>query len=226
MRKILLVAATALELEIIKDKVQNNSKLQNLIVDILVTGVGAVATTYHLLHYLLHHTTDLVINVGISGAFDQRQDLGGVFQLKSDFFGDLGAEDSDGSFLSINDLGIADSSHLSVGSILVNSWHFADTNYLPEARGVTVNLIHGYKPTIDRFCQGLQADLESMEGAAVFYTCMKEGIPVLQLRSISNHVTARDRDSWKMNNALENLASKCLYVLENTDRIRQRTILE
>ena len=54
---------------------------------------------------------------------------------------------------------------------------------------------------------GLQfnADIETMEGAALHYVCLQEDIPFIQIRTISNFVGERDKTKWKLKDAIENL---------------------
>jgi len=47
-----------------------------------------------------------------------------------------------------------------------------------------------------------EAQVESMEGAAFFYACLQKGIEPLQLRAISNYVVPRNRESWRMQEAI------------------------
>ncbi|MNH40683.1 Futalosine hydrolase [compost metagenome] len=49
------------------------------------------------------------------------------------------------------------------------------------------------------------AEVESMEGAAFFYVCLSEGVKCVQLRSISNYVERRNRESWNIPLAIKNL---------------------
>jgi futalosine hydrolase len=44
-----------------------------------------------------------------------------------------------------------------------------------------------------------------MEGAALHYVCINEGIPFIHLRAVSNLVGERDKQRWKMQKAIENL---------------------
>jgi futalosine hydrolase len=44
-----------------------------------------------------------------------------------------------------------------------------------------------------------------MEGAALHYVCLKEKIPFLQVRAISNYITRRDRNAWRMAEAIASL---------------------
>jgi futalosine hydrolase len=52
------------------------------------------------------------------------------------------------------------------------------------------------------------ADIETMEGAAFFYSCLQLKIPFLQIRAISNFVEPRDKSKWNIPLALENLSTE------------------
>ena len=49
--------------------------------------------------------------------------------------------------------------------------------------------------------------IESMEGAYVHYVCIKENIPFIHLRAISNYVGERDKSQWQIKLAINNLHS-------------------
>jgi futalosine hydrolase len=55
-----------------------------------------------------------------------------------------------------------------------------------------------------------------MEGAAVLYSCEQTGIPCLQVRSISNYVEPRSKESWKIDLAVKNLNDWAIRFLTNT----------
>lgn len=78
-------------------------------------------------------------------------------------------------------------------------------------KAVTVNTVTGTRETAGRLMLKYDPDIETMEGAAFFYVCSREGIPFIAFRAVSNRVGIRDRGSWNIALALENLA----LVLEN-----------
>jgi futalosine hydrolase len=55
--------------------------------------------------------------------------------------------------------------------------------------------------------------IESMEGAAFHYVCLKESIPFIQFRGISNMVGERDKKKWKMKDAVEALNNEVIKFL-------------
>jgi futalosine hydrolase len=52
-----------------------------------------------------------------------------------------------------------------------------------------------------------------MEGAALHYTCLMENIPFIQLRAVSNFVGERDKNKWKMKEAIAVLNEKLRRIL-------------
>ena len=70
---------------------------------------------------------------------------------------------------------------------------------------ITVNEISTNKDRISYYKNGLGATTETMEGAALHYVALQEGIPFLQLRSFSNYVGEREKGKWQLNEAIGNV---------------------
>jgi len=60
-----------------------------------------------------------------------------------------------------------------------------------------------------------------MEGAAVFYVCLFEKIPFLEIRAISNYVEVRDTTKWDIPTAIENLTDELFRFLRKFANIKQ-----
>lgn len=204
MKNILIVSATAAEVAPLAEWV--NRQVPG--VDVLVTGVGMVATAYALGRHLTDHTYDLIINVGIAGSFDRQILPGTVLNIVSDTFSELGAEDG-ALFIPADQLGLGDCT-FSGFAPLVEPF-LPD---LPRVRGITVNCVHGHEPTIRSVLTRFAATTESMEGAAVFFAARQAGIPVIQVRAVSNYVEKRNRDNWQIDTAVTNLNAWLIRFLE------------
>lgn len=76
---------------------------------------------------------------------------------------------------------------------------------LPQATGNTV-------PALEARYRAVEADIESMEGAAFFEACLRAGVPFAEIRAVSNTVGEEDRTRWDIPLALKNLqeALRCL----------------
>lgn len=192
--KTLFVAATQPEID------PSLAKLKQEGFDILITGVGMVATAYHLGKALQGSRYDLLVNVGIAGSFSSSLSLGTVVHVVKDQFIEFGAEDHD-IFLSSEQLGFGQSAFENTATLDLPS-----LRKLPQVNGVTVNTVHGNSESIATLKNKLpDITIESMEGAAVFYAAQQMNIPVVQVRAISNYVEPRDRNNWKIGLAIDNI---------------------
>jgi futalosine hydrolase len=212
--EICLVAATPGECQLIEERLSGeplpaassqrlraSGKIGNHWVDLLVTGVGAVNTTWALSRGLSRFPYKLIVNVGVCGAIDRRLPLGSVVSIVQEIFGELGAEDQDGSFLDLHSIGLP--LHQTRSGTWFNRLAAPDLPYpepnLPRVVGVTADRAHGEQQSIDRLTRHWpDAQVESMEGAAFFYAALRSHVPFVAIRGISNYVEPRDRSSWRL----------------------------
>jgi len=194
--KLLVVAATQAEIAptLAHFGIASNNFIETKNFDLLITGVGMVATAFSLGKQLSNRYS-LVLNVGIAGSFDRGISLGEVVNITQDTFAELGAEDHN-NFITLPQLGFGENAFSSSAETTLN---------LKKVKGITVNKVHGNAQSIEKTIQLYQPQTESMEGAAVFYASQQLNIPVLQIRSISNYVEPRNRESWQIGLAVKNL---------------------
>jgi len=194
--KTLVVAATKAELTFLYQhfNLPDTDFVESKNFDLLITGIGMVATAFALGRYLSSKYS-LVVNLGIAGSFDRDIALGTVLNITEDTFAELGAENED-EFLTIVDLGFGENHYTSTTTENIN---------LPTVSGITVNCVTGSEKSIKNLINRLNPTTESMEGAAVFYACKQLNIKSLQIRSISNYVEPRNKDNWKIGLAIKNL---------------------
>ena len=211
MKKVLLVVATAPEIQPLIEQTPHWPEE----VEVLITGAGMTATAYSLGKALQQNTYDCIVNVGIAGSFDKSMPLGTVVQITEDSFAELGAED-DEQFLSFGEIGLGDNTIIPEKNV-----ELPQDLQLPLCKAITVNKVHGNERSIAQTIERWHPQVESMEGAAVFFCAQKEQIPVLQVRALSNYVTKRDRSSWQIGLALQNLHVWIHQYLQHLDNYRQ-----
>lgn len=161
----------------------------------LVTGVGPVNAALSLTQRLARQEAAAVISFGIGGAYpNSGLSIGEVVCAESEYYADLGADSPDG-FLDMNALGFP-----------VVGDHF---NHLPLGLWPTARR----RPFVTRStCTGRLQDalviedrtggaVESMEGAAIVHVALAHGIPVGEVRGISNSVGDRDPAGWRIDEA-------------------------
>ncbi len=221
---ILLVAATPFEIMPVQEWLQTHFtaekngvfRKKELSVTVLVTGVGIAATSWHLGTYLARKQPDLAINAGVAGALDLSLTLGDVVQVVSERYGDLGVEEADGGFRDLFDLGLLEPSETPFINGLLYNPAAGESHFLPHAKGLTVNKVHGSAATIAAIRkQYPDAQVESMEGAAFFQACLLAGVPFMEIRSMSNYVEPRNRDAWQLGLAIDNLNRTLVEMLES-----------
>jgi futalosine hydrolase len=184
-------------------------------VDVLVTGVGMVATATWCAHVLGRERYDVALNLGLCGTFDRGLALGSVVHVFSDQLAELGAEDGD-AFLSLRALRLLDENEPPfVNGRLVNQAPpvSATLASLPAVNGITVNTVHGRDQTIAAVTARLAPQVESMEGAAFMYACLVHGQRFAQVRAVSNVVERRNREAWKLAEAVASLGAVSLRML-------------
>lgn len=220
--KILIVAATWMEVKILVDEwelVEEKShnfkqfRFGDINTDILITGIGATFTTFHLTNTLRDNNYQMVINIGIAGSFIREIKIGEVVNVVSEEFADLGIE-KENEFLTLFESGFMQPGEFPFEHGILKATALTGNSELRKVKGITTNKSHGRKASISELNGKFLAQVESMEGAAVFYVCNWFGVPVCQVRAISNYVEPRDSARWNIPLALENLKTTVLAILK------------
>lgn len=188
------------------------------LIDILITGPGAVVTAQSLSRQIIYSQYDLVLNAGICGSFKEELPVGSLVTIIKETWGDTGAEDKD-DFLDIFDLGLVKRDTPPYSGIhLKNPGHpyVSWFSHYPQVHGLTVSKVHGESKSISKCMVKYNPDVESMEGAAVFLICLSYSVNFQCLRSISNFVVPRDRESWKTALAIKNLNEELKKIVFET----------
>jgi futalosine hydrolase len=204
---ILIVAATKREIEPLLNKLKG-LKFKP---DVLITGVGMVATTFSLTKAFSVKKYDAAINLGICGSFNRSLKIGEVVTITEDIFSELGAEDGD-SFMKLSDMKFADKKDVFLKP--AKKFIHPALRKFKKVKGITVNTVHGNNKSISKVVELYNPDVESMEGAAFFYACNQFKIPAIQLRSVSNYVERRNMKNWNIALAVEKLNDKALVMLK------------
>jgi len=202
--RILIVAATEGELSALRSDLTPD-------VDVLVTGVGMVATAVRCSRALALTRYDLALNVGICGSFDPALGPGTVVHVVRDHIAELGAEDDD-AFVTIEAI------QLPAEWTFVNSAPppLAALRGLPAVNAITVNTVHGNPRSIAAVMERFRPEVESMEGAAFMSACLISNVTFAQVRAVSNLVERRNRGAWRVAEAIERLAETTRRILDET----------
>jgi futalosine hydrolase len=174
---------------------------------IIITGVGMMNTAYQLGKIFTAGDYNFAINAGIAGSFSKDISIGAIVNINREIFADLGAE-NDTRYLDIFELGLMKENQFPFkNGILENKslLKFNSIKKLRKVKGISVNKVHGSTNSILSIRKKYKPEVESMEGAAFHYACLKEKIPYSEIRSISNYIEKRDRSKWNIPQAIINL---------------------
>ncbi|MFD8963000.1 futalosine hydrolase [Streptomyces anulatus] len=188
--------------------------------DVLAGGAGpaaaAAATAFALASASAPY--GLVVSAGIGGAFTPLTPLGSLVVASDIVAADLGADTPDG-FLPVTALGFGRDRFAPPPALVRKVAAAAGAAPGPV---LTVSTVTG---TAERAGALLAAHpgalAEAMEGFGVAEAAARAEVPVLELRAVSNAVGPRDRDAWRIGDALAALTEafgKTAPVLEGWNR--------
>ncbi|MGC4047341.1 MAG: hypothetical protein QM758_26370 [Armatimonas sp.] len=192
MIRLLVCAATEFEVACFPDRAE---------VARVVTGVGIPHTLLRLPRYLTEYAPAQVLNIGIAGAYpDCELGIGNLICAVSEVYGDIGFEQTDSSFQPIQGSPFGQGYESYALSPLMHR-----QGNMASGGGCTVNSCTGTRATGEFRRDCFKARFETMEGAAVAQVCNAAGIPVSELRAISNIAAERDMRPENIRLALERL---------------------
>lgn len=167
-------------------------------VPVIVTGVGAVNAAYALTRYLDRNAVDRIVVCGIGGAYPgSGLELGAVVCAERECYGDLGADSPDG-FLDMQALGFP---IVSGETPLYNTLPLQVFPAEWRVPFVTVNMCTGTDVAARMIEARTGGAVENMEGAAIAHVAALAGIPVGEIRGISNMAGKRDKSAWRVKEA-------------------------
>jgi futalosine hydrolase len=214
----LLIAATSAEIApFLKHYSLTNKKtFIEFDLQIIVTGVGIMATTNALTKYLCNNKPDMIINVGIAGCYDKKIELGYVVAVKKDIVADMGVMEN-GQWNDMFDMKmVKPNEHPYKNKGLTNTnVELLKRTTLLQVNAITVNQISTNKKMIDAFLQKYKPSIETMEGAAVHFVAQQFNVPFVQVRGISNYIGERNKTKWKIKEAIKNSNQVLVHFFES-----------
>ncbi len=164
------------------------------ITNILVSGIGGFNTLYSLTKHCTKHKPDFIIHAGICGSFDPTLQIGDVVSVMIDSFADFGTLEN-GKWKTGFEMGLI-SSHkvpFTDGELVATRTDIADFPKVIATTSQTITSTTSQKELVEK---KFHPAIETMEGAYVHYVCIKEDIPFVHLRAVSNIVGVRDKSQW------------------------------
>jgi futalosine hydrolase len=165
---------------------------------VLCTGVGPVNAAHAVTLAITRQRPDGILVCGVGGAYPQSGlGIGDVVSADVECYGDLGA-DSPAGFLDMKALGFP---VIAGPDPVYNDLSLQLFPTKQRVKFVTVSTCTGTDTAARALAARTGGAVENMEGAAVAHVARLHGIPVGEVRGISNRVTDRDTSTWRVQEA-------------------------
>lgn len=173
-----------------------------------VIGVGKVAATLHTTERLarLHGRPrpEWLLLVGVCGAYPgSGLAIGELCVVAEDRLADEGVGLKDEGFMGIAAMGLGEEGPVR-GDEVRGAW-IANGLGIREVAGATVSTCSASDERSRGLARRTGAQIETMEGAAVFMVCRHFGVPAVQLRAVSNYTGERASAGWDLQGSLAKL---------------------
>lgn len=209
--KVLIMTAVAVEREAVLRGLGTSDGIE-----VRLAGVGPAGAAAATAAELARSHYDLVISAGIGGGFPGATDIGSLVVASEIIAADLGAETPEG-FVHVEELGFG-SSRIPVEYDVSIRWlNLLKSAGLTAHYGpvLTLSTVTGTAETAEELSRRVYgAAAEAMEGFGVAEASKQFGIPIMELRAISNLVGPRQRDLWRIDKALLALEQACSLLPE------------
>lgn len=211
MKQILIVTAVDAERAAIERGLDAVGTQAAAIVTLIAGGVGAARVAAATAEALAREPHRVAVSAGIGGGFAGIAAVGALLVADRIIAADLGAEDPQApdGFASVDCLGF--------GSAVVDARPVAALARLGAVRGdlLTVNTVTGSAEGAARLMKRYpDAVGEAMEGFGVAVAAARFGVPAAEIRGVSNLVGPRNRDAWRIGDALAALTAAVPALIE------------
>lgn len=189
-------------------------------VEFRLTGIGAVQACHCVTREVVAAAAagepyNLVVNLGIAGSYDlEAFPIGSAAVISREYFADLGFGSEEG-FSDLFQYGILDKDEFPYtnGALARQLLPYPHIEKVLEkygaGAGATVQCVTGTQARCNEIVDMYNPQIESMEGAGVYYAALMEKVPFFELRTVSNAVGERDTSKWESKAALDTLEECC-----------------
>lgn len=190
---LLVCVATAFEGALLAERLANRADVK-----VTITGIGPVNAAHAATVGIMRDRPTAIVVCGVAGAYPgSGLRIGDVACAESECYGDLGAASPRG-FLDLKEMGFP---LIDGPQPIYNELPMQVFPAARRVRFVTVSTCTG----TDAMARSIEARtggaVENMEGAALAHVAHLHGVPVGEIRGVSNMVTNRDTSQWKLQDA-------------------------
>ncbi len=194
----------------------------------LAAGIGKTNASHATTVLIEKHSPAMIIVFGGGGAYTQSGlKIGDIAVAEKEVYGDEGVLLKDG-FQTSELIGIPllvkgrrkyfnefplDKRFVKMAVNITRITHYTSRIMIKSGTFVTVSTCSGTIKRAKELEKRFNAICENMEGAAIAHVCDIYGIPMVEIRGISNIVEERDMNKWNLKLAAENCQRAVMEVI-------------
>lgn len=231
-----LISAMPFECQFLLNKIEGARRISSFIttgrinknpVVHIVSGMGLTNAAYATTVIIEKYSPSYIIMFGIGGAYPKSElKIGDLSLAETEVYADLGVLDKSG-FRPIDVIGIP---LLCKGRKKYFDRFPMDKKLIKQAMNLleiklgiflTVSQVTGTRKRAEELRNRFNAVCENMEGAAAAHICANYGVPMLEIRGISNTVEDRDSRKWRKKTASEKCQKAVMQLITHRSSLHQ-----
>ncbi|SDI20513.1 futalosine hydrolase [Alteribacillus persepolensis] len=200
--RLLVVTAVEAEQEAVQRELPPDSNI-----DVIAGGVGMAEAAVSTAIALSKTRYQAVVSAGIAGGFSEHTSIASIVVATEIIAADLGAETQEG-FQRLEALQLGTSRYVCDTYRTKKFVQAMEKDGLDVQTGpvLTKSTVTGTLETTNQLTKlHPKAAAEGMEGFGVAGAAQRFDVPAFEMRAVSNYVGPRDRDNWKIKEALASL---------------------
>jgi futalosine hydrolase len=195
----------------------------------MISGIGKVNAAHAATVLIETFSPGMIVLFGVGGAYpSSRLKVGDVVAAEKEVYGDEGVQGKKG-FQGIDAIGIPlakrgrknffnefplDARLVGAAKNGIGLATHQSVTDVPAGTFVTVSACTGTKRRANELETRFKGICENMEGASVAHICTLYGVPLVEVRGISNIVEDRNRGKWNIRLAAENCQKAVIELLK------------
>jgi futalosine hydrolase len=198
--------------------------INNKQIIVAITGIGKVNAAHICSKVINQYLPDIVISTGIGGAYPETGlNVGDIAIATEEIYGDEGVICKDG-FKDMTEIGLPMFrikerefyNKIELENVLCDRIFNIVKKRWKCKKGafITVSTCSGTLKRAKELRETFNGLCENMEGASIAHISKLYGLPMVELRGISNIVEDRNKSTWEINIASKNAQNAVLAVLE------------
>ena len=188
----------------------------------LVVGYASMFMPYALAKFSDIESIDYVIYAGLAAGTTRIVEIGQTVNVGRDILGDVGLEESEGTFKDIFDLKLHDRTRFPFFKGEIFNEDIINPLKQRVVKNISVNTIPGTFESIEALNKKYHAEIVTTNGAAFSYACKMLDVEYLQLRTVYRYLEPTTIRNREKEFALRNLNVAVMELIEELTYMKSK----